>query len=233
MLVVCRWATLPLALLAAAALLAVGKAQQPSVLQRTHTFRSYQANPVMQGLLPVYETTVKVLTSTYANDDIVSLAGDPLDCAPYAADGSTGCTLAETWRKPRRTPDTQYTQVTTTCAPFAMKFENGNLRLMISPQCIGGNLYTSFGGSRRRELLLTHGNKTNYAARAAAKWAKQNNAVLDPSAMGLFYDSSDTVRPAVSHLRALLLRRHFLLIPFPPLTHAQMNRMASRPTGLG
>ena len=188
------WASLPLALLAVAALLSVGTAQ-PSVSQRTHTFNSYQQIPVMRDLLPVFVGTVKVFQGTYADDDIVSLANAaPLDCAPYNADGSTNCRLSETWSKPRRSPDAQYTRVTPSsgCEPFAMKFENNQLRQMVSTQCLGQVLYQNFG-QRRRELVGARGNKTNYADKAAKKWATKNDALMDP-AMGLYYDPCSPVR---------------------------------------
>jgi hypothetical protein len=63
----CR-ASLPLALLAAAALLGSASAQ-PSVVQRTHTFGSYQQIPVMRDLLTVFVSTVKVIQGTYAQDE--------------------------------------------------------------------------------------------------------------------------------------------------------------------
>lgn len=66
---------------------------------------------------------------------------------------------------------------------------------MVSTQCLGQVLYSNFG--QRRELLSfrnKNGNKTNYAEKAAAKYAKVNDAVMDPGAAGLFYDPCEPVR---------------------------------------
>lgn len=198
-------ATLPLALLAAAALLGLGTAQ-PSLQQRTHTFGSYQQIPEVASLLPVFVTTVKVIQGTYAQDDIVSLAnGTALDCAPYdPVNGATSCQLVEVWRKQRRAPENQYTQDgATSCEPFAMKYQNEKLRLMVSSQCIAQQVYLDFGDAipsptpSRRELAWRNGGrggKANYAAKAAAKWADKDDNLMNPSTTGLYYDPWEPVR---------------------------------------
>jgi hypothetical protein len=220
--VVRAWAAMPLALLlAAAALVSVGSAQ-PSVAQRTHTFKSYQQDSTMRDLVPVFVSTVKILLGTYAQDDIVDLgSGVDLDCRPYAPDDSTNCSLTEAWRKPRRASEAQYTQMAlgNGCPPFAMKYQSGNLRLMISTKCLAKEIYDAFGDpTPQRELAWVGGSSRsrsrsrsskNYAAKAAAKWEDKHDDVLDPSTMGVYYDpwGADGVTPYWPGLTAAEIRR--------------------------
>lgn len=185
---------------AALALLAVAVASmsmtsaQPSVPLRTHTFGSYQSDPVTKDLLPVFVTTVKSLQGTYAQDEVVSIAtGAGLKCNPLE-NHRTDCKLVQAWRKPRRANDAAFTRVFpdangNTCEPFAFKLQNNKLRLMVSPVCLSP-IYSQFDFNATRRALTWQGGAgrgKNYSAIAQAKWANKNQYLIEPGS-GLYYD---------------------------------------------
>jgi hypothetical protein len=180
------------ALAAAAVLLDVGTVAQPSLHQRTHTFGSYQRNPVAKDLLPVFVTTIKSLQGTYAQDEVVSLGGGTgLRCNPLA-NHRTDCKLVQAWRKPRRADEAAFTQVfpdpnSGTCEPFAFKLQNNKLRLMVSPMCLS-DIYRKFSFNATRRTLAWGGSiGKSYSAKAQALWTNKNEYLMEPGA-GLYYD---------------------------------------------
>ena len=109
---------------------------QLPVPARTHTFKSYFADVVFEGLVPVFVATSIAVQGTYVPDEIVTLVGgtEELDCGPL----KDKCTVKSVWQSRRRA--NAYTDIGTgpDLQPlnqyFELKAQNGKLRLLVNIQ---------------------------------------------------------------------------------------------------
>ena len=109
---------------------------QLPVPARTHTFKSYFADVVFEGLVPVFVATSIAVQGTYVPDEIVTLVGgtEELDCGPLR----DKCTVKSVWQSRRRA--NAYTDIGTgpDLQPlnqyFELKAQNGKLRLLVNMQ---------------------------------------------------------------------------------------------------
>lgn len=119
-----------------------GLGEKPSdqlpVPTRTHTFKSYFADVVFEGLVPVFVATGVAVQGSYVPDEIVSLVGgtEELDCGSL----KDKCTVKSVWQSRRR--GNSYSDIGTgpDSGPLNQYFEfraqNGKLRLLVNMQTL-------------------------------------------------------------------------------------------------